>query len=239
MGITNQIVGNLASGPHKVTITEVGYYTWEGTVTVNGGEITYVTATLQPEKNMSTGDLHVASTPPEASVYVNQDYKGVTGYDAPLDVIDLAPGTYTVLVKKTGYDDYSVVVAVKAGMKVDVDAQLTPSRTGGSTATIVSNPAGADVYINNMYMGITPLSFPNVSAGTYTLELKLANYNPYVTTGTITTGQNIMVNAALSPIAKPTPTTKTPFSPFLVVGATGAAALFLCMAGKNRKDDKP
>ncbi len=34
-GKTDQIVGNLASGPHKVTIDESGYETWENTVTVS------------------------------------------------------------------------------------------------------------------------------------------------------------------------------------------------------------
>jgi hypothetical protein len=201
-GKTNQIVGNLAAGPHKVGIYESGYETWENTVTVTSAQMTTVTVTLVPEKNPDTGDLQVSSAPSGASVYLNGDYRGVTPPDDSLDIVNLAPGSYTIVVKKSGYQDYSTTVTIQAGKTVQMNAPLQPASQAPETASvqITSSPGGADIYINGAYVGITPLSFQKVAAGTYTVEIRLQGYTSYSTTGQVIPGQNIQLSAALSPV---------------------------------------
>ena len=228
-GKTNQIVGNLAAGPHKVGIYEAGYETWENTVTVTSGETTPVTVTLVSEKNPSTGDLQVSSTPSGASVYLNGDFRGVTPQDDSLDIVNLAPGSYTVAVKKSGYQDYAATVTIQAGKNVQMNAALQPASQAPVTASaqVSSSPGGADVYVNNMYMGITPLSFQKVQPGTYTIEIRMEGYTPYTTTGQVIAGQNIQLSAALSPVPVATPTKQAAADPFVLVMALG----LLCLAG--------
>jgi hypothetical protein len=228
-GKTNQIVGNLAAGPHNVGIYEAGYETWENTVTVTSGEITPVTVTLVPEKNPDTGDLQVSSTPSGASVYLNGNFRGVTPQDDSLDIVNLAPGSYTVTVKKSGYLDYATTVTIQAGKNVQTNAALQPASQNQETASvqIISSPGGADVYVNGVYVGITPLSFQKVQAGTYTVEIRSDGYTPYTTTGQVIAGQNIQLSAALSPIPVTTPTNKAAADPFVLVMALG----ILCLAG--------
>jgi hypothetical protein len=228
-GKTDQIVGNLAAGPHKVTIDESGYEIWENTVTVTSATITPVVVTLVPEKNPDTGDLQVSSTPSGASVYLNGDFKGVTPQDDHLDVINLAPGSYTVGLKRSGYEDYTTTVTIQAGKLVQMNAALQPSGQTPAAASvqIISTPGGADVYVNGVYVGITPLSFQKVQAGSYTLEIRSDGYLPYTSTGQVIAGQNIQISAALTPVPATTPTKKATADPFIVVMALG----ILCLAG--------
>jgi hypothetical protein len=224
-GITDMIVGNLQPGPHKVTVAEPGYQASTQNVTVLSGQVVPVSFTLVPESNPPTGDIRVTSTPSGAVVYLNGDYKGFTPPNDHLDINDLAPGTYTVSLTRLGYLDYSTSVTLPAGGFIPVNATLVPSPTPPTVATaeIVSTPSGAEVYINNAFVGITPLVSQNVTPGTYTVELRLQGYTPFSTSGTVLAGQDIRVIAALTPVATPTPT--APVSPLLSLLALGIVAL--------------
>jgi len=228
-GKTDQIVGNLAPGPHLVILSEAGYEPWSQMVSVAGGQVVSVTATLVAEVNPDHGDLQVSSTPTGASVFVNGNYKGFTPVDDSLDINDLAPGAYTLEVKKSGFQDYSTQVTIEAGKKVQVHAQLTPAPVTPATATaeIVSTPSGAEVYVNTVFLGITPLSFQNVTPGTYTVEIRMQGYTPYSTTGQVVGGQNIQISAALAPAV--TPPTQAPVSPLLAVTGLTIAGLAIVL----------
>jgi hypothetical protein len=228
-GKTDQIVGNLAAGQHKVGIYESGYETWENTVTVTSGEITPVTVTLVPEKSPDTGDLQVSSSPSGAAVYLNANFRGVTPQDDSLDIVNLAPGSYTVTVKKSGYVDYVSTVSIQAGKNVQMNAALQPASQAPAYASVQigSSPSGANVYVNGVYIGITPLSSQKVNPGTYTVEIRMDGYIPYTTTGQVIAGQNIQLNAALAPVPVATPTKKAAAEPFVLLLALG----ILCLSG--------
>ena len=228
-GKTNQVVGNLAPGPHKVGIYETDYVVWEDTVTVVAGEITPVTVTLVKEQNPDTGDLQVSSSPSGAAVYVNGDFRGVTPTDDSLDVVNLAPATYTITLKKTGYNEYSKIITIQAGRDVRTTALLVPSDQPPSTASaqVLSTPGGAEVWVNGQFMGDTPLTFQKVPEGQYTIEIRMNGYAPYTTTGQVNAGQNLQLTATLVPLPSATPTKKAGSSPSMVIAAIG----ILCLAG--------
>ena len=97
--------------------------------------ITPVVVTLVPEKNPDTGDLQVSSTPSGASVYLNGDFRGVTPQDDHLDVVNLAPGSYTVTLTRSRYQDYTTTVAIQAGKLVQMNAALQPAGQTPGTAS--------------------------------------------------------------------------------------------------------
>jgi hypothetical protein len=235
-GETNQIVGGLAVGSHTVNLKLAGYQSFTNTYGVNSGQTTYASVTLVPVQNPSTGDLLVTSSPSGAAVYLNGNYQGVTtSSGGPLDITDLTAATYTVVLKKSGYQDYTTTVKIVGGQTAQVAATLQASGTPSSgtiSAEIMSTPEGADVYINNIYKGVTPLNFQNVPLDTtlsYTVTIKMDGYTPYSTTGKVTPGQSVQINAALSPLATPAPT--QPLSPISVLSALGicCVAVFLFM----------
>jgi hypothetical protein len=237
-GYTNQIVGNLAAGTHTVLLKKSGYKDFSQSMTVNSDQTVYMTATLTPLSSPTTGDLDVSSSPSGASIYLNGAYQGETRSSGPFYITGLSPGTYTVVLKKSGYLDYTTATQIVAGSTAKVSAVLAPASGTPTTASadIFSDPSGADVYINNAYKGVTPLSFDNVqidAAKTYTVDIKLEGYKPYTSSGTISPGQNVVINAALTKTAQPTPT-QSPLSPITIVGALCIVGLLSIVLMKKR-----
>lgn len=234
MGKTNQVVGNLAPGPHRVIISEAGYEAWSDTITVKSGEISPVTATLVAEINPDHGDLQVSSNPSGAAVYVDGNYQGVTPSDDLLDIHDLSPGAHALTVKMPGYLDYSTSVSIQAGKKAQVVASLQPGTQTAASVEITSTPAGADVFVNNAYMGITPLIFHDVPEGTYTVDIRMDGYVPFSSSGQVIPGQTVHIIAALSPIPVPSPTTRAPQGIFAVVAAITVAGVALILTTRRQ-----
>ena len=70
----------------------------------------------------------------------------------------------------------------------------------------LSQPSGADVYINNAYKGVTPLSFENVpidTTKTYSIDLRLEGYKPYTTAGSISPRRECSNQCCHYPLASP------------------------------------
>jgi hypothetical protein len=236
-GYTNQIVGNLAVGTHTVTMKKSGYKDFSQTATVYNAQTTSVSVTLSPVSSPTTGDLDVSSTPTGASVYLNGDYQGETRSSGPLYITSLVPGTYTVILKKSGYQDYTTTAKIVAGTTAQVAAVLQPASAKPTTASaeIYSQPSGADIYINNAYKGVTPLSLENVpidATKTYTIEIRMQGYKSYTDSGSISPGQTVVINAALTPLAQPT--TKSPLSLMPIVAALSIIGLLSVVLMKKR-----
>jgi hypothetical protein len=223
-GLTNQIVGNLAVGQHTVVLKKSGYRDFTQTAQVNSGQTVSLSMALTPLSNPAGGDLDVSSSPSGASVYLNGAYEGETSASGPLYITGLSPATYTVVMKKSGYQDYTTTAKIAAGTTAQVSAALQPASSSSAIASadIFSQPSGADVYINNAYKGVTPLSLDNVpidTIKTYSVEVRMAGYNPYTASGTLQAGQNVVINAALTPLTLPT--TASSLSPVPVFAALG------------------
>jgi len=236
-GYTNQIVGNLAVGTHTVTLKKSGYKDYSQTATVYNAQTTSLSVTLSPISSPTTGDLDVSSTPTGASVYLDGAYQGETRSSGPLYITGLAPGSYSTVLKKSGYMDYSTTAKIVAGTTAQVTAILQPSSPPPTTASaeIYSQPSGADIYINNAYKGVTPLSFETVpidATKTYTIELRLAGYKTFTDSGSISPGQTVVINAALTPL--PPTTTASPLSLMPIVAALSIMGLLSVVLTKKR-----
>ncbi len=97
----------------------------------------------QPESAVvatPSGALRITSQPPEADIFIDEQPRGKTARI----IKDLAPGEQTVVLKKAGYQDYSVSVTVEAGKEKLIDAALI--RLKGKLR-IVAKPFGA-IYID-------------------------------------------------------------------------------------------
>ncbi|MGB9177583.1 MAG: PEGA domain-containing protein [Methanoregula sp.] len=237
-GETNQIVGDLAAGPHTVTLIKSGYNDYIQSITVNTGQTVSMSAALTPLSNPTSGDLDVYSSPSGASVYLNDVYRGETRASGPLYITGLSPGTYKTVIKKSGYQEYITTANILAGTTAQVSAVLQPASATPTTASadIFSDPSGADVYINNSYKGVTPLSFDNVplvDAKSFAVEIRMEGYQPYTASGSISPGQNVVINAALAPLVQPT-TTKSPLSVLPVIAALSLIGLLSIVLMRKR-----
>ncbi len=109
----------------------------------------------------ATGSINVTSSPPYASVYLDNAYRGIT----PLKIPDVPTGTYTIELTLKGYDDWSANVSVMAGETSYVNATLTestptPGRGGGGGGGGSAGPSDADgdgyCNIKEIIMGTDP-----------------------------------------------------------------------------------
>jgi hypothetical protein len=75
------------------------------------------------------GSIAISSSPSGASIYIDNIANGTT----PNTVDDLLVGSYKIVLKKSGYDDWGKVVNVEEGEEAEVDATLYAIRTATPT----------------------------------------------------------------------------------------------------------
>jgi hypothetical protein len=207
-GSTAITIGNLAAGSHFITLRLAGYRDWFGTVEIPENSLAFIDAQLEATSAATTGDILVFSDPPGASVFHDGAYQGNTQPGDALDLTGLLPGTHTLLLQLQNYQDYISDVEVQAGRVSTVNANLIPAKTPSQSGTlfISSEPQGANVLLDNAFVGITPLAIPSVTAGNHTLILRLAGYIDYSTPLPISPGEAVQVHEVLIPAATPTGT---------------------------------
>jgi hypothetical protein len=231
-GVTSTFIGNLAPGSHPVRMSKAGYQDWTGTVSIGAGVTTYLNPTLVPDQQPQYATVSISSNPPGANVYADGVYVGQTSAAHPLTFTQVRPGTHTLLISKTGYQDYTATRTVVAGQNYDIDVTLVavPNPTTGSIS-VTSSPSGAEVYLNNVFRGLTPIALDSITPGAYTVLLKLSGYSDWTSTAQVTAGQSTQLTATLTPAPTPTPT-PTPLLPVTIFAALGV--IFLAMRQKER-----
>ncbi|MFA6023188.1 MAG: PEGA domain-containing protein [Candidatus Pacearchaeota archaeon] len=121
IGLTPSIILNISVGTHEIQVNKLGYNTYFNTKYLIAG-INFLNATLTPVTNInSTGSLYMDSNPKGASLYVNNNYKGIT----PITVSNLSVGYNIVQLSKAGYKNYNITVYITKGQTLGLNAILT------------------------------------------------------------------------------------------------------------------
>lgn len=165
----------------------------DGTTSVRS---TAFTLTSPHVTETSNGVIIVSSTPQDALVYLDGVLKG-TG---SVTLKDVSPGYHSVRVTKTMYNDYGTDVRVAAGSTNYVTAVLIPVSGPVSSGTIIasSNPPGANVYLDGMDKGFSPVTITNVSSGSHTVSFTKTGYAAASRTVTMTAGQTMDITVELT-----------------------------------------
>jgi hypothetical protein len=72
-----------------------------------------------------------------------------------------------------------------------------PPATGPGSLQVLSRPAGAQVILDGQVVGKTPLTIPNVSAGSHDVRIELPGFNRWATTVDVPAGMPARVAASL------------------------------------------
>jgi hypothetical protein len=147
--------------------------------------------------NSSTGG-HPVPVPGYGAIHVVTDVIGaaamlhgpsgrlVSQCLTPCSFNNLTPDRYSLEVKKDGYQSIQTALQVKQGTVSDEKLSLESLAKG---LYVVSDPPGADVFINGAKQsGQTPVTLP-LAAGQYNLVLRLQGYDPYV--GSVQVKENV------------------------------------------------
>ncbi len=229
-GKTPMTLSSVSPKDHVIELDLNGYYDWKTTVTVSPGVTSYVSAQMNPIPSQNPGYISVTSSPSGASVSVDGAYKGQTSDTQALVVGDLTAGSHTVALTLSGYQDYSTSVSVQSGVTTPLSVAMTPLPPGPTgSISVSSSPTGADVYLDNAYKGITPVTLTSVSPGSYTVKVQLSGYQDWSDTVQVNADSTSYVSASLNPFTTPTQAGALPFA------ALGALAVFgLILVAKRR-----
>ena len=172
----------LVPGTYNLVVRAPGYNDYNQTVVVNGptqinAMLTAIQATLSVNANV-----------PGADIYLNGNRAGQTPFSA-----QLVPGTYSLVVRVSGYNDFSQTVVVNG--QTQINAMLTAIQ---ATLSVNANVPGADVYLNGNRAGQTPFTVQLVP-GTYSLVVRAAGYGDY--NQAVVVSGTAQVNAILTPLA--------------------------------------
>lgn len=131
----------------------------------------------------SSATLHIESTPAGAEVSVNGTACGA----APATVQQVPEGESTVLVSMPGYKPFQTQIRLAAGDEKTLNAPLEPIP---SVRRVVTIPAGARIYVNDDFKGISPVELRDLAPGSYRLRTDLADYDPVARTIQVAPGSD-------------------------------------------------
>jgi len=114
-----------------------------------------------------TGTLAINTNPPEANVYLDGTLKGTS----PFFIENVIIGEHMLRFTKTGYGEVSNQISLKENQTLEITEKLPT----GIEVTINSTPSGAEVWIDGIKEGITPLSM-TLSFRSYTIKLTKEDY---------------------------------------------------------------
>jgi hypothetical protein len=184
-----------------VTLFKSGFQEWKGNVQVDKGVVTTISPTLLKDPQPVYGTVSITSIPAGADVYADGLYMGETRTGSPLVFREVKPGTHSLLLTRAGYQDYSTSGVIRAGENYDLVITLVavPHQEMGGV-TIESSPSGAEVFLDNAYRGLTPLSVDTLPPGSYHVLLRLSGYEDWQSVVNVAPGQQVPLNGLLTPL---------------------------------------
>jgi tetratricopeptide (TPR) repeat protein len=132
-------------------------------------EMAHISITLDL---LPPGQLEIASDPPDAEVYLDEELKGKT----PLELNNVSAGKHRLRfhLKEKGheslFDDITQLVEVISDKTVTVQCKL------GGVLAVTSSPPGADVYLSETHLGKTPLVTGQIPQKPHYLKLSMQGY---------------------------------------------------------------
>jgi hypothetical protein len=171
-----------------------------------GAKPSVVDVIPQSDRTKPSGSLKISSEPTDALVLLDGDPMGNT--DMEMSGIDI--GKKKLELKKDCFETKTTEVFIKANQQVILNLKLKPSC---GAISVTSNPAGADILMNEKLMGVTPAELAELKDGTYTISLKKEGYEDWKDTATVKAGKTVLIKAdRLKPAVMAKPPSQQPLT---------------------------
>ena len=141
------------------------------------------------EQPSSTGSLRITANVPGATVLLNGSRLGL----APQLAQDLEPGPHRVRVERFGHAPFEREIEVAAGQEARVEARLVAERradapqrpsvpTRAPALRIEADVAGAQVFVDQAFVGEAPMSLPEMAHGSHRVNVSSPGYEMFAET---------------------------------------------------------
>jgi hypothetical protein len=161
-GITPLHIRNLLPGKYAVKVV-IGNQKAVKDVILEAGKGGKLVADFQ-----NLGFLSITSDPSAASVSIDNREGGITPFTK-----QVPSGEYTIVVSKEGYKESQKKVIVKENEKETVHVTLAPPTC---SIRILSDPENADVYLDGMHKGRTPILMKDIAGGAHLVKIGKNGY---------------------------------------------------------------
>ena len=149
----------LKKGAHSYEITSNNHLTYKSNFEIKKYTDELLIPVILKKIDKS---LQISSNPNNAKVFLNNTELGVT----PL-TINLDRSNNEIILKKAGYKEKKVKYFVDDNNKSEIKYLLDEDENLISLST---NPPSASVFLDDEYVGITPIKFPNIKKGTIKIK---------------------------------------------------------------------
>ena len=208
-GITPVTLTDTAIGSHLLLLRKADYEDYTRNFITEPSTPSTIGATLTKSAPEPTtlptppyGSIAVMSYPPGAIVFLDGSQRGT----APIILPDVLPGNHLVTLSSRGYDDWSHSVSVGSGQTAAINAVLVATKEITGSLAVITDPTGAEIFIDGDFKGVSPVTIPGLSAGTHTVLLTLQEYVDTPANISITAGQTRKYTAGLQKVYKPSAT---------------------------------
>ncbi|MEE9157482.1 MAG: PEGA domain-containing protein, partial [Gammaproteobacteria bacterium] len=171
-GTTPLTLSNLTPGEVVLRLTKADYNEWVSSSLLAPNERREIDAVLVRQ----VGLISFASDPDNADVFLTSQSTGTRARigTTPIFNYETTVGAYTIEIAKSEYHTASRSILVQKGLLAEVSQKLEEKP---GQILVGSVPENARVFMNNVFVGRTPLTVPNVKRGTYVIAMSL----PYAT----------------------------------------------------------
>jgi len=170
----------LPGGARRLELELDGYQPHRADLELQPREVRPIHVRLAPTPHR----LNVISLPAGGRVYLNDEFRGET----PLALTNLFAGEYRLRVERPGYAPLARTVTL--GARGEATEEFRLAKNSGKLV-VVSEPAGADVLLDDAARGVTPtgetarvsdpLELDLLPAGTYRVQVRKSGYLPRTT----------------------------------------------------------
>jgi PKD repeat protein len=204
-GVTPLTLTDTTIGNHRLTITLDGYEEYTKNIMVESATPLSIVAlltrsaplpTIQPPPN---GSIAITSIPSGADVFIDDMQRGIT----PAIFPGVLPGNHQVTLSFKGYDDWSHIISVGSGQMAAINAEMAAKKEITGSLAVISDPPGAEIYIDGSFKGVSPVTISGLSAGTHTVLLTMQEYTDNTTNISVSAGQVQKYTAGLQKVYKP------------------------------------
>jgi PKD repeat protein len=204
-GKTPLTLTDIAVGNHQITIIMDDYEEYTRKILVEATSPLTIAAVLtkslpQPTTQKPvTGSIAITTIPSGAEVYIDDKPIGIT----PAIFPDLLPGNHRVTLTAKGYEDWSYIVSVGSDRMSAVNAELSAIKEITGSLAIITNPPGAEIFIDGDFKGVSPETVSDLSPGAHTVLVILKDYTNATANISVQEGQTQKYAVELKKVLEP------------------------------------
>lgn len=168
---TSQLGGKIDTGTYTIWVTDRPVDRSH----LSGSDYRTITVLLQPpgisaEASTATGAVNVSTIPGGATLFIDGENRGKT----PVSIPDLDIGSHVLIVSSPGFGNLTTQVVVTEGAVSEV---TIPLRSVNGSAYVNTTPPGAEISIDGILSGVSPVLLTDLEPGNHTVVAKKVDYN--------------------------------------------------------------